>query len=98
MTTHILVIDDDVGTCETLSDVLSAKGHAVRTATRGRAALAPLATEPVDIAIVDIKLPDIPGLELLDEIKRGSSEGFDDKMRALLHIARTVQRGARHGA
>ena len=29
---------------------------------------------------------------LIDEIKTGSSEGFDDKMRALLHIARTVRR------
>jgi PAS domain S-box-containing protein len=72
VTTHILVIDDDVDTCETLSDVLSANGHAVRSATRGRAALAPLATGPVDIAIVDIQLPDMPGLELLDEIKRVS--------------------------
>jgi uncharacterized peroxidase-related enzyme len=32
---------------------------------------------------------------LLEEIKRGSSEGFDDKMRALLHIARTVRREPR---
>jgi len=32
---------------------------------------------------------------LLDEIKVGSSEGFDDKMRALLHIARTVRRQPR---
>lgn len=29
---------------------------------------------------------------LLDEVKRGSSEGFDAKMQALLHIARTVRR------
>jgi AhpD family alkylhydroperoxidase len=29
---------------------------------------------------------------LLDEVKRGSSEGFDPKMQALLHIARTVRR------
>ncbi len=29
---------------------------------------------------------------VVDDIKRGSSEGLDDKMRALLHIARTVQR------
>jgi uncharacterized peroxidase-related enzyme len=33
---------------------------------------------------------------LIDEVKLGSSEGFDDKMRALLHIARTVQRDPRH--
>jgi len=32
---------------------------------------------------------------LVDEIKTGSSEGFDDKMRALLHIARTVRREPR---
>ena len=32
---------------------------------------------------------------LLDEVKVGSSEGFDDKMRALLHIARTVRRQPR---
>jgi alkylhydroperoxidase family enzyme len=31
-------------------------------------------------------------IPLIDEIKVGSSEGFDDKMRALLHIARTVRR------
>lgn len=32
---------------------------------------------------------------LLDELKVGSSEGFDDKMRGLLHIARTVRREPR---
>jgi uncharacterized peroxidase-related enzyme len=32
---------------------------------------------------------------LIDDIKTGSSEGFDDKMRALLHIARTVRREPR---
>jgi uncharacterized peroxidase-related enzyme len=32
---------------------------------------------------------------LVDEIKIGSSEGFDDKMQALLHIARTVRREPR---
>ena len=32
---------------------------------------------------------------LIDVIKLGSSDGFDDKMRALLHIARTVRRAPR---
>jgi len=31
-------------------------------------------------------------LPVVDDIKRGSSEGLDEKLRALLHIARTVQR------
>ena len=34
-------------------------------------------------------------LPLVDVLKNGSSEGFDDKMRALLHIARTVRREPR---
>src|SRR5262245_6774842 len=34
-------------------------------------------------------------LELIDTIKLGSSEGFDPKMQALLHIARTVRGDAR---
>ena len=34
-------------------------------------------------------------VELIDIIKTGSSDGFDDKMRGLLHIARTVQREPR---
>ena len=34
-------------------------------------------------------------LPLVDAIKLGSSDGFDDKMRALLHIARTVRREPR---
>jgi len=34
-------------------------------------------------------------LPLIDEIKVGSSNGFDDKMKALLHIARTVRREPR---
>jgi uncharacterized peroxidase-related enzyme len=34
----------------------------------------------------------IEHLALVDEIKRGSSEGFDAKMQALLHISRTVRR------
>jgi uncharacterized peroxidase-related enzyme len=34
-------------------------------------------------------------VRLVDVVKVGSSEGFDDKMRALLHISRTVQRAPR---
>ena len=39
----ILVIDDDVGTCETISDVLERRGHSVQMATQARSALEVLA-------------------------------------------------------
>ena len=72
--TRILIVDDDAGTCETLSDVLRVKGYAVQTAGSGREALGLLQTNPADVAILDIKLPDMPGLELLHAIKRAAPE------------------------
>jgi PAS domain S-box-containing protein len=66
----ILIIDDDQGTCETVGDILQLRGHQVSTAMRGRAGLERLAVQPIDAAIIDLKLPDIPGLALLDAIKQ----------------------------
>ena len=71
---RVLIVDDDSGTCETLSDVLETRGHEVHTASSGREGLGVLAVNPVDVAIVDIKLPDISGLELLDAIKGASPQ------------------------
>jgi PAS domain S-box-containing protein len=70
----ILIIDDDRGTCETVGDVLRAKGYAVETATRGREGLDKLSARPFDAGIVDIKLPDISGLDLLEALKGASPE------------------------
>ena len=68
----ILIVDDDPGTCETIGDVLKLRGHAVETVHRGDAALQMLAARPVHVALVDLKLPDISGLDLLDQIKWSS--------------------------
>jgi two-component system cell cycle sensor histidine kinase/response regulator CckA len=68
----ILIIDDDAGTCETAADVLRLHGYAVETASRGRAGLAAVSAHPVHAAIIDLRLPDMSGLELLDAIKRST--------------------------
>jgi len=68
----ILVIDDDVGTCETISDVLERRGHSVVTATQARSALEVLTERSVDAAILDLQLPDVSGLVLLRAIKTSS--------------------------
>jgi two-component system, cell cycle sensor histidine kinase and response regulator CckA len=65
-----LIVDDDPGTCETLADALRHMGHTVHTGHQGRDGLALLETIAIDVAIVDIQLPDISGLELLGTIKR----------------------------
>jgi two-component system cell cycle sensor histidine kinase/response regulator CckA len=67
---RVLIVDDDAGTCETLGDVLVAKGYVVRTAPDGRAGLEAVRRERVDVAILDLRLPDLDGLDLLQSIKR----------------------------
>ena len=73
-TGRVLVIDDDPGTCHTISDVLELHGHAVESATAGYAGLERLTATPVDAAIVDIRLPDISGLDLLRAIRASSPD------------------------
>ena len=68
----VLVIDDDVGTCQTIGDVLEMRGHSVLTATRARSALEILTGRSVDAAILDLQLPDASGLVLLQAIKTSS--------------------------
>ena len=55
-------------------------------------------TRPFGAAAVSCRIERTGATELaplIDVVKVGSSEGFDDKMRALLHIARTVRRAPR---
>lgn len=70
----ILVIDDDPRLCATVGDVLQHRGHRVRTAHRGQEALEHLGRQPVDLAIVDFRLPDVSGVDLLESIKASSPE------------------------
>ena len=70
----ILVIDDDPRLCATVGDVLQHRGHRVRTAHRGQEALEHLGRQPVDLAIVDFRLPDVSGVDLLERIKVASPE------------------------
>jgi PAS domain S-box-containing protein len=65
----ILVVDDDPGTRETISDAARMWGYSVETAASGRPALKQVTAQRIDAAIVDVKLPDISGLEVLQAIK-----------------------------
>ena len=68
----VLIVDDDPGICETLSDVLEERGYHVRVFQRARAALEQLVSVPTDAAILDIMLPDMSGLDVLQAIKTSS--------------------------
>jgi len=65
----ILIIDDDPNLRKTLSDILRAKGYEIHAAGDGAGGLALLKRNTVHLALVDLRLPDISGLEVLEKIK-----------------------------
>lgn len=66
---HILVVDDDAVTCRLLSEVLERDGATVIWHTDSREALTHSAGNPVDLAILDIRMPDVDGLEILRRLR-----------------------------
>ncbi len=65
----ILIVDDDKGTCETLKDILQEKGYKVETAKNGEEGMKKAGEKFFDVALIDIKLPDISGIQLLRKLK-----------------------------
>lgn len=65
----ILVVDDSLETTELLSDCLTMNACNVLKADTGNKALQMLRQNEIDVAVVDINLPDMNGISLLDPIK-----------------------------
>jgi signal transduction histidine kinase len=66
---HILVVDDDPTNRLTLSIGLKQQGHSVIVAEDGRQALEILRTQPFDLVLLDIIMPEFNGFQVLAEIK-----------------------------
>lgn len=62
---HILIVDDEATLRQTLARILQRAGFEVTTAAAGREALALLAKQSFDLIYLDIRMPDINGLEVL---------------------------------
>ena len=67
--TRILVADDEESMRWVLSKALKRKGFTVDLAHDGRQALALIQDNSYDLAILDIKMPGISGLDLLDKVR-----------------------------
>ena len=65
----ILIVDDDNATLTMLGALLQVAGFETRLYSRGRAALEALSNEAFALAILDIQMPDVTGLELLKTIR-----------------------------
>ena len=62
----ILIVDDEQPICDLLYDVLSQQGYVCETTTSANDALSVLQQRPFDVALLDIKMHGMSGLELLD--------------------------------
>lgn len=61
----ILLVDDDVFICAYLNHVLTLRGHQVIERSTGLEGLAAIRNETFDLAIIDVVMPDMDGIELV---------------------------------
>ena len=94
---QILVVDDESGVRELVGDVLELEGHQVTLAVDGLDALTKIRKQKFDLLILDLNMPKIDGLVLLEKVRNSG-----DQTPALLLTARRekdeVHQGFRVGA
>ena len=74
MNNKILVIDDDEVFGESVREIFQCSGYEIETAHSGQEGLRKARIEKFDLMIVDMKMPDITGLELIKKIKEEQPE------------------------
>jgi len=72
VTTRIALVDDDLNILTTVSILLESEGFSVSKFSDGEEALAAFADSPPDLAVLDIKMPRMDGMEMLNRLRRTS--------------------------
>lgn len=72
MSQTIALVDDDRNILTSVSMALEAEGFEVRTYNDGDEALRGLSQRPVDLAVLDIKMPRLNGMELLQRLRQAN--------------------------
>ena len=81
---RILVVEDEITLCKQIHEYLEDKGFAVDTANTGKDGYYMGKEYPIDVAIVDIGLPDFSGIELIKRLRKD-----DIKLPILILTARS---------
>jgi len=91
MRASILLVDDDDLLQRALGDRLRHWGHAVTTAAGGEECLALAERRVFDVVILDLGLPDLPGLEVLDRLRAADCSAAVVVLTALGSVAAAVE-------
>src|SRR5512146_2520502 len=71
---RVLVADDDATVRDLLRNLLTSEGYTVGEAKSGNQVLQALAAGPVDLLLMDIRMPDLGGMEVLQRLKEQGKE------------------------
>ncbi len=74
MKSHILVVDDEPVARQSLTDILRLEGYTVNSVPNGQAAVEYVRTHPVELMIVDLRMPGMDGLEVVQVVNQVSPE------------------------
>ena len=74
MPESILIVDDEEIIRESLSFILTKEGYRVREAANGQSALDVVKSESIDLVLTDLEMPEMKGIELLENVTRFSPD------------------------
>lgn len=86
-----LVVDDDRTACRLLQEIMAKEGYQVEAAESGKEALEKAGTAVFDVALSDVRMPDLDGLEVLRALKRLSPETIVIMMTAFGSIETAIE-------
>jgi len=93
----IMIVDDNINLCKTMSFVLERKGYAVTTARDGAEAIKRIKEKPFDMIFMDIKMPLMDGVETYKKMKKTNPE-IPVVMMTAYSVEDLVQEALREGA
>jgi two-component system response regulator AtoC len=88
---QILIIDDEPAIRQILAKTASSAGHSVSTAANGEEALNRLSKGDIDVAICDIRMPDITGIEVVDKAHEQGIETIFLMMTAFASVNTAIE-------
>ena len=76
MSKRILIVDDNPDSVTIMQTILENRGYQISTATTGAEALAHIKKGGADLVLLDVMMPEMSGLEVLQRIKDDSATGM----------------------